>query len=106
MTNEKRKEQPGMTNTNRQEELKKELRALPGEIWRDFWSTVRFWTVMVLCWALITGAGAAIAYGIGRTQDALWLGAAIVGGVSPILMGFALALDLPRKAWRRITGKR
>ncbi|OWA36663.1 hypothetical protein B9G55_00850 [Saccharibacillus sp. O16] len=106
MTNPNTEEESWKTNERRQEELKKELRSLPGEIWRDFWTTVGFWTAMVLCWALITGTGAAIFYGIGGTQNSLWLGAAIVGGSSPILLGFVWALDLPRRVWRRITGKR
>ncbi|NGZ73828.1 hypothetical protein [Saccharibacillus alkalitolerans] len=88
------------------EELKREFRSLPGEILRDFFATVRFWAVMIFFWALITSAGAWAGYLIGGNNDGLWLGAAIVGGASPIAMGFMLSLDVPGKVWRRLRGRR
>lgn len=106
MTNKNKEEERLRANADLRKDLKQEMRALPGEIWRDFWSTLWFWTVIVLCWALITAAGAAIGYAIGGDSNGLWLGAAIIGGVSPVLMGFAMAFDLPRKAWRKMTGRR
>ncbi|OWR29473.1 hypothetical protein CDO73_14865 [Saccharibacillus sp. O23] len=106
MTDNRNREERQRAHEDRQEQLKQDMRALPGEIWRDFFSTLGFWTVMVLVWAAFTGVGAAVGYGIGGDDDGLWLGAAIVGGVSPVLMGFAMAFDLPRKVWRKMTGRR
>lgn len=87
------------------EDLRREVRALPGEILRDFASTVGFWSIIVLFCGILAGLGAWVGYTIGGDRDAAWLGAAIMGGVSPILVGFMWALNIPRRIWRRLTGR-
>ncbi|MEJ8304205.1 hypothetical protein [Saccharibacillus sacchari] len=87
------------------EDLRREARALPGEILRDFASTVGFWSLIILFCGILTGLGAWVGYILGKNSDAAWLGAAIMGGVSPILVGFMWALNIPRRIWRRLTGR-
>lgn len=87
------------------EDLRREARALPGEILRDFASTLGFWSIIILFCGMLTGLGAWVGYGLGEDSDGAWLGAAIMGGVSPILVGFMLALNIPRRIWHRLTGR-
>ncbi|CAM4347979.1 hypothetical protein [Saccharibacillus endophyticus] len=96
---------PGGTIRNR-DDLRREVRALPGEILRDFASTVGFWMTILFFCGILTGLGAWVGYVIGEDSDGAWLGAAIMGGVSPILVGFMLVLNIPRRIWRRITGRK
>jgi len=88
------------------DDLRREVRALPGEILRDFVSTVGFWMTILFFCGMLTGLGAWVGYVIGEDSDGAWLGAAIMGGISPILVGFMLALNIPRRIWRGITGRK
>jgi len=93
-------------NIQNRDDLRREVRALPGEILRDFAFTVGFWITILFFCGILTGLGAWVGYVIGEDSDGAWLGAAIMGGISPILVGFMLALNIPRRIWRRITGRK
>ncbi|WP_172249716.1 hypothetical protein [Saccharibacillus deserti] len=87
-------------------DLRREIRAMPGEILRDFAAEVWSWTVILFFWAVCTAAGGWIGYSIGGGRDSMWIGIAAAAAVSPILLAVLISFDMPRKVWRRMRGKR